>query len=311
MKIYLKDVLNEEGPFDGELLVKSCDRCVSNAGKPYLNITLQDVTASVNGKKWTVEEGDETVFAPGNVVRVEGSMLKYKGAPQLKVEKAIRLEKGSYDSADFYLSCPINDEELFKEVGEIIDKIQDADLKKLTASLIQKNEDRYFTYPAAVTVHHAYRAGIVYHSLSIAKMALAVQEHYPQLNLDYLLSGALLHDIGKTKEMNGILATSYTLEGNLIGHISLGAEMVMEEGEKLGTDPAKLTVLVHMILAHHGEPDFGSPVLPQTPEAFVLHVLDDLDAKLNILQSALANVSVGEFSQRLPFLNGKAFMRTK
>jgi 3'-5' exoribonuclease len=308
---YLKDIIEAGGAFDGPLLVKTCEKGVASNGSFYYNLTLQDITGSINGKKWSVEVGDDLVLAPGKVVRFTGTIIKYRNQPQFKIESVASMPEGSYDVGDFYLSCPISDEELYKDLDEMIEKIKDEDLKKLTKEAIKENEDKYMTYPAAVSVHHAYRCGIVYHSLSIAKDALAIGERYPYLNMDYLLCGALLHDIGKTREMSGVIASNYTFEGNLLGHISIGAQMVEEVGEKIGTPKDKLTVVVHMILSHHGQPDFGSPVVPQTPEAFVLHMLDDLDSKMYILETALRDVKVGEFSQRLPFLDNKAFLKTK
>ncbi len=308
---YLKDIIEIGGPFDGPLLVKSCEKGIASNGSNYYNMTLQDITGTINAKKWSVEEGDDEILAAGRVVNFSGNIFKYRNSPQLKVESVTKMAEGTYDVADFYVSCPINDEELYKEVDEFIAKIEDPDLKALVIECIKENQDKYMTYPAAVTVHHAYRAGIVYHSLSIAKDAVLICSRYPELNQDYLIAGALLHDIGKTKEMSGVIAANYTLEGNLLGHISMGAQMVQEIGEKIKTPKDKLTVIVHMILAHHGVPEYGSPVLPQTPEAYVLHVLDDLDAKLFILQTALKDVKKGEFSARIPFFDGKAFLKTK
>ncbi len=308
---YLKDMLEEGGPFNGPLLVKTCERGVASNGSAYLSLTMTDISGSISGKKWSIEDGDMDIIIPGQVVRVEGNIFKYKGSPQLKIEAVYPMEKGSYDINDFYLSCPIGDEELYKEVDEILAQIQDEDLKTLASTVIKENQEKYMTYPAAVSVHHAYRAGIVFHSLSIAKDALLICSRYPNLNQDYLLAGALLHDVGKIKEMSGVIASNYTLEGNLLGHISIGAEMVMETGERIKTPKDKLTIITHMILSHHGQPDFGSPVLPQTPEAYVLHVLDDLDSKMNILDIALKDLKVGEFSTRIPFLEGKAFLKTK
>jgi 3'-5' exoribonuclease len=308
---YLKDIMDQGGAFDGPLLVKTCERGVASNQTSYLSLSLQDITGSISGKKWSVEDDDLAILVPGTVCRITGTVFKYRGSPQLKIEAVAPMEKGSYDINDFFLSCPINDEELYKEVKETIALIQDEDLRKLTETVIKENEEKYMTYPAAVSVHHAYRAGIVYHSLSIAQDAILICQRYPSLNEDYLLAGALLHDLGKTREMQGVLAATYTLEGNLLGHISMGAEIVMEAGERIGTPHDKLTILTHMILAHHGQPDFGSPVLPQTREAYVLHVLDDLDSKMNILDNALKDVKVGEFSQRIPFLEGKAFLKTK
>jgi 3'-5' exoribonuclease len=308
---YLKDIMEAGGNFEGPLLIKTCEKLVANNGTAYFNMTLQDITGSINAKKWSVETGDDLVIVPGKVAHFSGNIFKYRNAPQFKVETVAPMAEGTYDIGDFYMSCPISDEDLYKKVDEMVARIKDPDLSLLVTTCIKANEDKYMTYPAAVSVHHAYRCGIVYHSLSIAEDAILVCQRYPFLSEDYLLAGALLHDIGKTKEMSGVIANNYTLEGNLLGHISMGAQMVQEEGEKLKTPKEKLTVIVHMILSHHGQPDFGSPVVPQTPEAYVLHVLDDLDAKLYILETALKDVKEGDFSQRLPFFDNKAFLKTK
>ena len=308
---YIKDYLEEGGHFEGPLLVKTCEKGVANNGNEYLTIVFQDVTGSLYGKKWTVESDDLNILVPGKVVLVNGDIFKYKGHPQIKVEKIKHLEESQYDINDFYVSCPIKEEALYKELDEMIELIEDEDIKKLVRYVISKNEDKYMTYPAAVSVHHAYRCGIVYHSLSIARMACKVCELYKNLNRDYLVAGAILHDLGKTREMAGIIAPNYTFEGNMLGHISMGFTMVMEAGRAIGTPENKLTIIGHMILAHHGQFEFGSPVKPQTPEALVLHMLDDLDAKMNILENYLKDVPLGEFSQKIPFLDSKAFLKTK
>lgn len=308
---YIKDIIVSGGRFEGPLLIKTADKGIASNGVEYYNINFQDVTGSLNGKKWTVEAGDAELLKPGNIINVTGNVFQYRGHPQLKVEEIFKAREADYDPADFYLSCPIKDEELFKELDELINLIEDEDIKKLTKKIIDEHSERYMTYPAAVSVHHAYRCGIVYHSICICKMALDVCRNYPQLNRDYLIAGSLIHDIGKTREMNGIMASSYTFEGNLLGHISIGASIIMEIGEKNEIPKDKITVLTHMILSHHGKPEYGSAVIPQTPEAYVLHLLDDLDSKMNILDNALSSVKVGEFSQRIPYLEGKAFLKTK
>lgn len=308
---YLKDIIDQGGPFDGPLLVKSCERGVASNSSAYLSLQLQDVTGLINAKKWSVEDGDMDIMIPGQVCRFEGSIFKYKGNPQLKIETVCKMEPGSFDPNDFYLSCPLSDDVVRDSARKVISLIQDEDLRLLTETVIKENEERYFTYPAAVTVHHAYRAGIVYHSLCIAKDALAICKNYPFLNQDYLLAGAMLHDIGKTKEMSGVLASNYTKEGNMLGHITMGAMIVEETGKRLNTPEDKLIIILHMILAHHGQPDFGSPVVPMTPEAYVLHVLDDMDAKLNILETSLKDVKIGDFSPRQTFVDGRPFLKTK
>ena len=308
---YIKEIIEEGGHFDGALLVKSCERGVANNGNEYLSIVFQDVTGSINSKKWTVEANDLKVLIPGKIVMVTGDIFKYKGHPQMKVEKVEEVDNSLFDMQDFYISCPINDEDLYKSVEEIIDVIEDDEIRKLVKALIEENEEKYMTYPAAVSVHHAYRCGIVYHSLSIAKMAIKVADHYKTLSKDYLVAGALLHDLGKTKEMQGVMTSGYTLEGNLLGHISMGAFLVESKARELNISKNKTTILTHIILAHHGQFEYGSPVLPQTPEALVLHMLDDLDSKMNILDNALSDVKVGDFSQKIPYLDMKAYLKIK
>lgn len=140
-------------------------------------------------------------------------------------------------------------------------------------------------------------------------MAIQVQKRYPVLSLDYLVSASLLHDIGKVKELSGFTVVNYTLQGNLIGHISLGAMMVYEEGRREKMDEEKLTVLVHMILAHHGEYEFGSPKKPMTREAYVLHVLDDLDAKMECLRTNMDATEDGDFTTRIPWMDNSVFYK--
>lgn len=308
---YLKDYLEDGGDFDGYLLVKSCDVCISSNGGNYLNATLQDVSASISARKWSIEQGDKELFSNNNIIRVVGKIFKYKNVNQLKIEEAYKVDKKSLDLNDFYPSCPCSDKELEEDLNKMINLIEDEDIKKLVSTVILENKEKYMTYPAAISIHHAYKGGICYHSLSIAKNALSIANNYPQLNKDYLIAGSLLHDIGKTVEMNGINSTSYTLQGNLEGHISIGAEMVKSCGEKIHTPEFKLTVIVHMILSHHGSAEFGSPIPPRTPEAFVLHLLDEMDAKLFVLNNALKDLNVGDFSNRLLALDNLSFLKTK
>lgn len=308
---YLKDYLDDGGSFDGPLLVKTCDKSVASNGSSYLTVVLQDISGSITGKKWSIEVGDIEALTPGSIVRIIGDIFKYKGSNQLKIASVIKLGPNDYDINDFYVRCPLADQQIKDEINRLVNRISDDDLKNLLVETIKENQEKYFSYPAAISVHHAYRCGIVYHSLSIAKDAELIASQYPQLNLDYLIVGALLHDIGKIVEMNGINATSYTLRGNLQGHISIGASIVESVGEKIKTPEEKLAIVVHMILSHHGSLELGSPIVPKTAEALVLHMLDELDAKMFIIDAALKNIKVGEFSQRLPLLDGQAYLKTK
>jgi len=305
----IKEILNYEGPVDMVFMVKQSTRAVSNNGSPYLSMTLQDVSGTIDAKMWQIEDSDLEIASPGNLIHVNGLVGTYKGHPQLKVNEISEVDMSSVDMRKYIPVAPRPLEEMEKELKDDISLIQDADLKKLTETIIKENYEAYTTYPAAVTVHHAYLGGLLYHSLSICSLAIKVQEHYPCLSLDYLVAGSLLHDIGKTRELSGPKAATYTDEGNLLGHISLGAIIVYQKGMELNIGKEKLDVITHMVLAHHGEPDFGSPKVPATPEAYVLHALDDLDAKMEIIRQAFENTEEGAFTPKIPWMENACYFK--
>jgi len=304
----IKDLMSTEGPVNEIFLVKQATRATSSNGTPYLSLTLQDASGTVDGKMWQIEDADVQLAQPGALILVRGQVSMYKGHPQVKINTMDPVDEKSVDMAKFIPVAPRPLEEMEKELWADVDQIQDAQLKTLTASLLKEHYDDYVTYPAGVSIHHAYLGGLMYHSLSICALAIQVADHYPFLNKDYLISGSLLHDIGKIQELSGPKASVYTDEGNLLGHITLGAMLVYSEGKKLGTDPEKLDVLTHMILAHHGKPEYGSAKVPMTPEAYVLHSLDDLDAHLEILKNAYALTEDGKFTGKIGAMeNGNFF----
>ncbi|MCI1735383.1 MAG: HD domain-containing protein [Bacilli bacterium] len=306
----IKDLLeNPDGPVNEIFMVKQQTKATSNNGSPYLSLTLQDASGTLEAKMWSIEDSDVTLSNAGSLIRVYGQMSVYKGHPQLKINSLDAVELSPEELAKYIPVAPVALDQLKKELADDIASIQDSQLKTLVETLIKANYEAYTTYPAAVTVHHAYLGGLLYHSLSICSMAKLVQAHYPTLSYDYLVAGSLLHDIGKTKELNGPRAVSYTEAGNLLGHITLGAMMVYEEGKKEGVDSERLDVLTHMILAHHGEPEYGSPKVPATAEAYVLHALDDLDAKMECLRGVYDTTEEGAFTAKIAWMENTAFYK--
>ncbi len=306
----IKDYMNYEGPVMSAIfMIKSLSRAVSNNGNPYLSLVLQDVSGTIDAKKWTVDDEDLEIAQPGNLIRVDGQILVYKGHPQLKINYMEGVQNNEVDLSKYVPVAPIPLDSLKEQLNSYLNQIEDPELKALTTTLIKNNFTTYTTYPAAITVHHAYISGLLYHSLCICKSALEIQKDYPFLIKDYLIAGALLHDIGKTKELNSAIASNYTEEGNLIGHISIGAMMVYEEGQKEKISEEKLTVLIHMILSHHGKPEFGSAKVPLTAEAYVLHILDDLDAKMETLKNFWKNTDEGEFTSKIPWMDNVSFFK--
>lgn len=305
----IKDLMHDDNPVHGIFMVKQATKATSIKGANYLSLTLQDASGFIDAKMWTITEEDLQVAQPGALVEIDGVDSMYRGHPQLKVDSLEEVDEASVDMSKYVPTAPVPVETMKKELMADIEEIQDPELKNLTTTLLTENMEAFTTYPAAVTIHHAYYGGLLYHSLSICSMAKSIQEHYPYLNRDYLISGSLLHDIGKTKELSGAKGTCYTDEGNLLGHITLGAMMVYEKGKAMGVDPEKLDVLTHMILAHHGKPEFGSAKVPMTAEAYVLHALDDLDAKMEILRTNYENTDAGAFTGKILSMEGTNFFK--
>lgn len=306
----IKDILNYEGPITAQVfMIKQATRALSNNGSPYLSITLQDNSGTLEARKWNIDDYDMEICASGKLVRINGMMQNYRGHPQLKISDLEGLSESEVDLSRFVPSAPVSIEKMKERLKDFIQMIQDEELRNLTASLIEENYEKYTTFPAAVTVHHAYMGGLLFHSLSICAMALKACDQYAVLNRDYMIAGSLLHDLGKTKELSSATAASYTEEGNLLGHISIGAMMVYEKALSMNISEEKTNVLTHMILAHHGKMEFGSPKVPLTAEAFALHMLDEMDSKLELLRTAYETTEEGSYTNKITWLDSLSFFK--
>jgi 3'-5' exoribonuclease len=302
------------------VLVSSVAKCSTNAGKSYLNLEVQDATGTLPAKKWDLEDLDEDTFAAGNVVRIErGDLLMYKNAPQLKIVDAVKMSlKDASDYSLFVPSAPVSQAVLEEKLNAYIASIENEYVRKLTDYLVKKFHDTFVTYPAAVRNHHAYVSGVLYHSISMADLAEAICKlpPYQDLDRDILIAGCILHDMGKTIELSGPVSTKFTLEGRLLGHISIMQAEIREAAKELKLDETEegkeaALLLEHMALSHHTKPEFGSPVPPETKEAVMLGMIDDMDAKKNILDKALAEVEPGEWTQKVFTMDDHYFYKPK
>lgn len=307
----IKDFIDQEGPVQINLLVKSVVRGISTSGSPYLAITLQDKSGTIEARKWQIDENDEQLAVPGQVLLIDGVISTYKGHPQIRIDDMEPVDQKNISYEKLIPSSPTPIVEMKKKVKDYLELVKDDDLKKLTTKLIFDHEEDYFTFPAAVSVHHAFLGGLAYHSLNICNDAIKMAENYPLLNRDYLICGSLLHDIGKLLELSGYIATNYTLAGNLLGHLDIGSIILYNEGKKLNIDEEKLLTLSHIIVSHHGKPEFGAIKTPLTPEAYIIHSLDDIDAKMEILSQAFEQTLPGEFTKKIPWMDNLAFYKDK
>jgi len=285
------DEITKNNRVESIFLVKEKHMGVTKNGAPYLSLRLMDRTGDINARVWDEVKEYDVVFEKGDFIEVLGRSSIYQGGMQLTITSLKRCDEEKIALEDFLPASPFPIEEMLKELKSIIENIQDKYLKKLM-ELFFKDETfvkKFASAPAAKAMHHVYLGGVLEHSLSVARLARMVSENYDHINRELLICGAILHDIGKVDELSYQKVFNYTDMGRLIGHITIGAEMIEEKIRTIPGFPSDLRmILKHMILSHHGVYEYGSPKRPKTIEALVLYYLDDLDAKINGFQQVLS-----------------------
>jgi 3'-5' exoribonuclease len=286
------------------------------AGKngDYIALSLQDKTGRIAGKVFEDVERLRHEFEAGEFVKIKARANRYGGQIQLIVENIRRVSPDQDRLAGFReeeciasASRPI--EEMWQELVALVARVRNAAVRDLLERILARYETSLQVWPAAQVVHHAYRGGFLEHVLKIAQVGLALAEAYGA-NADLIIAGAILHDIGKLKELDYDGMASYSREGRLVGHITLGVLMIKEESQTIADFPPELlTAIEHLVVSHHGSKELGSPVEPMTVEGFILAMADDLDAKVNQIQQALSDDSGdGEFTAYQPRL-GRTFWK--
>ena len=228
-----------------------------------MTLYLQDKSGDIEAKLWTATKEDMQTLKPEEIVHVKGDVINYRGRKQMKVNQ-VRLAKpeDNLSTKDFVDGAPMTPGEIQEELSHFMLEIENASLQRITRHLIKKYQDSFFTYPAASSHHHNFASGLSYHVLTMLRVAKSICDIYPLLNRSLLYSAIILHDLGKVRELSGPVATTYTVEGNLLGHISIASDEVAESAKELGIEGEEVMLLRHMILAHHGKMEFGSPKLP-------------------------------------------------
>jgi 3'-5' exoribonuclease len=271
-------------------LVHSKEVRQKKGGELYLSLILGDRTGELDAKMWdnVAEVVDE--FERDDFVKVKGLMQVFHNRPQLTIHKMRRMDDSEIDFFDYFPSSRRDPDEMWSELRGIVAGIGNPHLRGLVEAILS-DEDvalRYRRAPAAKQIHHAWLGGLIEHVLSLCTLARMTAGHYPNIDLDLLLTGAVLHDIGKIYELNYERGFSYSSEGQLLGHIHIGLRMVADKLRGLPNFPAPLRTLVeHLILSHHGQLEYGSPKLPLFPEALLLHYLDDMDSKMECMRQVI------------------------
>ncbi len=260
-------------------------------GGQYLALIVSDRTGSLEARMWDEVAEPMEFCSEGCYVKVQGEISKYQGKFQITLKKMRLAADSEVDPKDFQPATKFDVGSMWAELRGYVSAFRNVDLKRLVFSFLDDPEigPAFQSAPAAKRLHHAWLGGLLEHVLTLVRVCLAAAPFYPEVDADLLVTGAILHDIGKVRELEWKSSFSYTLEGQMVGHISIAQGMLREKLREIAPFPEKLAVLVeHMILSHHGKYEFGSPKLPMTPEAILLSALDDLEAKMQAVRNEFA-----------------------
>ncbi|GEP22870.1 OB-fold nucleic acid binding domain-containing protein [Lentilactobacillus diolivorans] len=298
--------------FESYVLIKEATKRVAKNGKKFISLVFQDQSGQISGKYWDASDQDIQQFVNGRVVLLTGKRESYMNMPQMKiVSMRLAKENEPHNPLLFVKRAPLTRPQMEDFINQTIFEITNATYNRVVRYLIQKHADAFFSFPAAKTNHHDFAGGLAFHTISILRLAHSVVGQYEGIDAPLLYSGVILHDLGKTTELSGPISTEYTLAGNLLGHLSIMDAEIAEAADHLGIDQQNQDIILlrHMVLAHHGLLEYGSPERPKILEAEILHHLDELDATIMMIQGALKNIQPGDFTDRIFGLDNRRFYK--
>ena len=289
-------------------------------GNLYLQLTLSDKSGSVNAMQWNANQSVYDSFENGDYVIIKGTTQLFNGNLQIIVQQLKKADESRVDEADFVTLTNENIGQLIVQLRQFVDSISHPQLQSLCQQYLDSKDimEKFSQAPAGVKNHHAYQGGLIHHVVSLMELAESVVQHYPEVDRDLVLAGVLLHDLSKTDELAYERSLEYTDEGQLVGHLVMGVELLGKqidqwEANQGMTFPNDIAIqLKHMIVSHHGQYDFGSPKLPMTLEALVLHMIDNLDAKVHQFSHAMdSEANPGDnWTPFIPTLGRKLYKKT-
>ena len=294
---------------EGFYLLKSAFPKVTVSGKPFLTAVLADESGTIEAKVWDYS-GPIGERDAGKVIKVRGSVSDYRGALQVTVDKLrLAAEDDHVDVSRLVRVAPIDRAGAYADITRLVSTLEDADYRAVCEEMLRRHEDSFRTIPAAKSVHHSFLSGLLMHTYNMLRLADFLAAQYADsVDRSLLLAGTLLHDFGKEREFTFSelgLVTDYSTKGQLLGHLVMGAQETAEVAEMLGIPEEKSVLLQHLLLSHHGEPEFGAAVLPQCAEAELLSLIDQIDSRMEIYREALVPLKSGEFSQRIFALDNR------
>ncbi len=308
-RVNIKD-LKVGRKIEGVYLIKNIAVKLTNSNnKKYLDISLCDKTGNINAKLWELKDDYNNDFKENTLVFIKGCVLSWQNTMQIKLESiSSDFDYENVNISDYVQCAPIDSNEMFNELFGLVEKFKNDDIRNILLEILSIKKDKLLYYPAAKSNHHAIKAGLLYHILSMIKLGESISALYPIINKELLFAGIILHDIEKTEEMDSSelgIVTSYTVEGQLLSHLIQGIMLVDRVAIKVKASNEIRMLLQHMILSHHYEPEYGSPIKPMIIEAELLHYIDVIDARMYDMKKILDNTENGNFSERIFSLNNR------
>ena len=309
---FVKDLAADQ-VITGFFLVHEKEVRNTNTGKPYLRMELGDRSGNVEARMWEQFELAAKSVNRDDFIKVQARVEIYRNKPQLSLQQLRLAKPDEIDIADFLAHTPFDIEQMYREALSDAGGIKNPWLRQLVLNVLNDPQIalRYKRAPAAKVMHHAYIGGLLEHVVGLCGLAKKIALHYPELDVDLLLTAAMLHDVGKLDELCYERSVAYTTEGQLLGHIVMELETVSKAMDAIpGFPPALKAVVQHMLISHHGQYEFGSPKLPMIREALVFHYMDDMDSKIAAVRSAMAVESGEELWSAYSGALGRKFLRT-
>lgn len=309
--LYVKDLVKNQVFENEAFAIFQLHKATDKNGKPYYSLTLGDKTGSIPAKIWSdvLATINKKIIQPESVIGVSGKVSDYKGSLQLEVLDVFEVDETQLD--EFIESSQYDPEDMMGTLKKHVKSIQNKDIKKVLDAMFADSElvRKFKFWPAGNSIHHGFRSGLLQHVLEMFDIANSLKHYYQDLNFDVLYAGIILHDIGKLEELSGGISSNYTRVGGLQGHITIGVQMFLDHGGSELDENIK-NHIIHLILSHHGKYEFGSPVVPSTPEAVALHYIDSLSSKTRGALNIVDQIPEGtEFSPPSFYLEGARFWK--
>lgn len=308
--IKIKDLTSSNGD-EVQLILRLSDVVIkkTTSGDDYASMIGFDGEEKIEAKIWNFTDELKEKLENGEVYKVFARTKVYQNRTQLNIMSIEKVDESEgFDLSMFYEKAKLSSQELAERINGYFMKINNPILKNIVSVILKEHFDDFFNYPAAVTMHHNYFSGLAYHTYSMLRISDGYLDFYNFINRDLVYAGVILHDIGKIIELSGPKGTEYTKEGKLLGHISLGANEIYRVACDLGVEESEEVLnLLHIILSHHGQLEYGSPKEPMTPEAVLIHFLDYTDSKLAALEPEVNKTEPGEYTQPISSFDRKSF----